>query len=106
MASRLLQKMGHSVTVAGTGLQAVDLFETGKFDLILMDVQMPEMDGFEATNLIRKREETTGRHIPIIAITAYAMKGDLERCLEAGMDGYVSKPINLNELFEAIENVV
>ena len=106
LASKLLQKMGHFVTVAGTGRQAIDLLETGVFDLILMDVQMPEMDGFEATNLIRKHEETTGSHIPIIAMTAHAMKGDRERCLESGMDGYVSKPINQNELFDAIESFV
>ncbi|MFH0825599.1 MAG: response regulator, partial [Pseudomonadota bacterium] len=104
LASKLLQKMGHSVTVAGTGRQAVSLLETGSFDLILMDVQMPEMDGFEATTHIRLNERITGRHIPIIAMTAHAMKGDRERCLEAGMDGYVSKPINQNELFDAIEN--
>jgi PAS domain S-box-containing protein len=106
LASKLLQKMGHLVSLAGTGRQAVGLMETGSFDLILMDVQMPEMDGFEATNLIRRHEATTGRHIPIIAMTAHAMKGDRERCLEAGMDGYVSKPINQNELFDAIESFV
>ena len=72
------------------------------FDLVLMDVQMPEMDGFEATGRIREKEKGTGRHIPIIAMTAHAMKGDRERCLEAGMDGYVSKPIQATELAQAI----
>ena len=106
MATRMLQKMGHVVTVAGTGREAVDILETRSFDLILMDVQMPEMDGFEATKLIRERGKTTGHDIPIIAMTAHAMKGDRERCLEAGMDGYVSKPINPDELFEAIDHFV
>ena len=72
------------------------------FEVVLMDVQMPEMDGFEATAEIRKREENTGQHIPVIAMTSYAMSSDLERCLNAGMDGYVSKPIQLEELFRAI----
>src|SRR6202011_264927 len=80
--------------------------ERQPFDLVLMDVQMPEMDGFEATARIRPREQGTGRHIPIVAMTAHAMKGDRERCLEAGMDGYVSKPIQARELLRAIEQLV
>ena len=102
-AERLLNKMGHDVVVAATGKQAVDLWEAGNFDLILMDVQMPEMDGFDATNMIRKREKISGKHVPIVAMTAHAMKGDREQCLQAGMDGYVSKPINQGELFETLE---
>jgi CheY-like chemotaxis protein len=102
-AERLLNKMGHDVVVAATGKQAVDLWEAGNFDLILMDVQMPEMDGFDATHMIRKREKISGKHVPIVAMTAHAMKGDREQCLQAGMDGYVSKPINQGELFETLE---
>jgi signal transduction histidine kinase/DNA-binding response OmpR family regulator len=103
LAERILQKMGHDVTIAATGKQAVDLHETGNFDLILMDVQMPEMDGFEATNLIREHEKTTGKRVPIVAMTAHAMKGDKEGCLEVGMDGYISKPIDQTELFGTLE---
>jgi two-component system, sensor histidine kinase and response regulator len=103
-AAKLLQKMGHFVALAGTGREALAVLETENFDLILMDVQMPEMDGFEATHLIRKQEETTGKHVPIIAMTARAMKGDRDRCLEAGMDGYISKPMSPNELFDTIEH--
>ena len=103
LAVRLLEKEGHRVVVAGTGRQAVEAFAGQPFDLILMDVQMPEMNGYEATAAIREAELATGRHIPIIAMTAHAMKGDRERCLEAGMDGYVSKPIKSEELFVAIE---
>jgi two-component system sensor histidine kinase/response regulator len=106
LAVRVLQKFGHSVTVANNGNEALNLIENEKYDLILMDVQMPEMDGFEATTTIREKEKITGAHIPIIAMTAYAMKGDRERCLEAGMDDYVSKPIQAEQLFEAIENSI
>jgi len=95
--------MGHDVVVAATGKQAVDLWEAGNFDLILMDVQMPEMDGFDATHMIRKLEKISGKHVPIVAMTAHAMKGDRAQCLQAGMDGYVSKPINQGELFETLE---
>ncbi|MCI0485999.1 MAG: PAS domain S-box protein [Blastocatellia bacterium] len=103
LAVRLLEKEGHRVVVAANGREAVTAFERDDFDLILMDVQMPEMNGYEATAAIRETEKATGGHIPIIAMTAHAMKGDRERCLEAGMDGYVSKPIKPGELFEAIE---
>jgi len=99
----MLEKAGCIVTVAGNGREAVDLWKPGKFDVVLMDIQMPEVDGFEATAAIREWEADIGGHTPIIAMTAHAMKGDRERCLEAGMDGYVSKPISRERLFEAIE---
>jgi len=98
LALRLLEKSGHEVRVAENGLRALDMFQTHEFDLILMDVQMPEMDGFEATAAIRAIEQNKHTHIPIVAMTAHAMKGDRERCLEAGMDGYIAKPINREEL--------
>ncbi len=103
LGERLLQKDGHSVVLAGTGKAALEAWERGAFDLVLMDVQMPEMDGYEATVLIRQKEKKTGGHIPIIAVTAHAMKGDQERCLAAGMDGYVSKPIQPEVLYKTIE---
>ncbi len=105
LAVRLLEKQGHTLIVAGNGREALDAIERQAFDLVLMDVQMPEMDGLEATALLRQRERGTGRHLPILAMTAYAMQGDRERCLEAGMDGYVSKPIQPSELWEAIEAI-
>jgi PAS domain S-box-containing protein len=105
LAVRLLEKQGHRVVVAANGTEAVRTVSREPFDLVLMDVQMPEMDGFEATAAIRQREKSTGRHTPILAMTAYAMKGDRERCLEAGMDGYISKPIQPRELCEAIERL-
>jgi CheY-like chemotaxis protein len=103
VALRLLEKHGHTVSVAGSGHEAVNLLDRQDFDLVLMDVQMPEMDGFEATAAIRAKEKGTGRHIPIIAMTAHAMKGDEERCLQAGMDRYVSKPVAPGALFSAID---
>jgi CheY-like chemotaxis protein len=103
LAVKILEKRGHEVIVAATGRQAVEAYEKQWFDVILMDVQMPEMDGFEATGFIRKREAEKGGHIPIVAMTAHAMKGDRERCLEAGMDDYVSKPIKPDQLFAVIE---
>jgi two-component system sensor histidine kinase/response regulator len=93
LAVRLLEKRGHEVTVAGNGEEAIEALDRQAFDLVLMDVQMPEMDGLQATAAIRKGEMKTGRHIPIIAMTAHAMAGDKERCLEAGMDDYITKPI-------------
>ncbi|MBZ5578166.1 MAG: response regulator [Acidobacteriia bacterium] len=102
LAVRLLEKHGYRVQVAGNGIDAVTKFEAGRFDAVLMDVQMPEMDGFEATAAIRKIEKARGGHIPVIAMTAHAMKGDRDRCLAAGMDGYVAKPIHAAELFQAI----
>ena len=103
LALRLLEKRGFEVTVVGNGRAAVEAVEKGSFDAILMDVQMPEMDGFEATAAIREKEKLTGAHIPIIAMTAHALKGDQQRCLEAGMDAYLSKPIRTAELFKTIE---
>src|SRR5258708_32420663 len=94
------------VTVAGNGREGVVDIEKEDFDAILMDIQMPEMDGFEATAKIREKEKATGKHIPIIAMTAHALKGDEERCIEAGMDGYVSKPIRTSELYAALEKTV
>jgi two-component system, sensor histidine kinase and response regulator len=113
LASALLRKQGHEVVITGNGKDALTALETsgewrsadpsaGRFDLVLMDVQMPEMDGIEATARIRALEQGRSRRLPIIAMTAHAMKGDRERCLEAGMDGYVSKPIQTRELFGAI----
>jgi CheY-like chemotaxis protein len=103
LASRLLEKRGHRVTVTANGREAVESVEKQTFDLILMDVQMPEMDGFEATAVIRNREKHNGGHVPIIALTAHAMKGDRERCLAEGMDGYLTKPIRSQELDEVLE---
>ena len=103
LATRLLEKRGHRVTVTANGREAVESVEKHTYDLILMDVQMPEMDGLEATAVIREREKRKGSHIPIIALTAHAMKGDRERCLAAGMDGYLTKPIRSQELDEVLE---
>lgn len=103
LVARMLEKNGHSVKIANNGKQAVDLHGKDFFDLIFMDIEMPEMNGFEATTAIRKKEEATGKHIPIIAMTAHAMSGDQRRCLEAGMDDYLSKPIKKDELKRVIE---
>jgi CheY-like chemotaxis protein/anti-sigma regulatory factor (Ser/Thr protein kinase) len=99
---RLLEKRGHTVVVADNGREALAALQDGWFNIVLMDVQMPEMDGFEVTAKIRDGERVGGVHLPIIALTAHAMKGDQERCLAAGMDAYVSKPIQPARLFEAI----
>ena len=106
LATRMLEKRGHHVVVVGNGKEALARLNSHHFDLVLMDVQMPQMDGLEATRNIRATERELGGHIPIIAMTAHAMKGDRERCLEAGMDGYVSKPIQIRELLQAIEDVL
>ncbi len=105
LAKRMLEKEGHAVETAVDGGEAVAKFKVATYDLILMDVQMPEMDGFQATAAIRQIEESSGRHIPIIALTASALKGDQERCLAAGMDAYVSKPFRLEELLREIEHL-
>ncbi|HEY5028498.1 MAG TPA: response regulator, partial [Candidatus Angelobacter sp.] len=106
LAVRLLEKMGHQVVIAQTGREALDALRAKKFDLVLMDVQMPEMDGFETTREIRNDEQGRQEHMPVIAMTAHAMQGDREQCLAAGMDDYVAKPINRGELGQAIERVM
>jgi signal transduction histidine kinase/ActR/RegA family two-component response regulator len=103
IACHVLEKQGHHVTVAADGRQALSALDQGPFDVVLMDVQMPEMDGFETTGAIRARERGTGRHLPIIAMTAHAMQGDRERCIAAGMDSYISKPLEIKELIELLE---
>src|SRR5208337_4589967 len=103
LAARVLEKHGHRVTVTTNGREALAALEQETFDVVLMDVQMPEMDGFEATSAIRLRERSSGRHLPIIAMTAHAMRGDQERCLAAGMDGYIPKPIRVQELIALLE---
>ena len=100
---QILKKRGHTVSIATNGKEAVEAVNTQQFDVVLMDVQMPEMDGLEATAVIRELERTTGKHIPIVAMTAHAMKGDRERCLAAGMDAYISKPIRAQELIQITE---
>jgi CheY-like chemotaxis protein len=104
VASRILERRGHAVVVVGDGRAAVEALEGSHgFDAVLMDVQMPEMDGLAATGAIREHERAAGGRVPIIAMTAHAMKGDRERCLQAGMDGYVSKPVEADHLIEAVE---
>ncbi len=106
LARAQLEPHGHRVVVANNGKEALDLAASRDFDLILMDVQMPEMDGFQATRAIREREQETGEHIPIVAMTAHALKGDRERCLDAGMDDYVSKPVRLKDLFACLDKLL
>jgi two-component system sensor histidine kinase/response regulator len=103
LAVRLLEKRGYAVSVAGDGHTAIAAFEKESFDLVLMDIEMPGMDGFEATAKIREKDKLSGEHTPIVAMTAHALKGDQERCIAAGMDSYVSKPIRTSELISAIE---
>jgi len=100
---RMLEKRGHRVAVAGNGREAVDVLAKDSFDIVFMDVQMPEMDGLEATARIREKEEGSESHQIVIALTAHAMKGDRERCLAAGMDAYLSKPIRPQELDDILE---
>jgi len=106
LTRRVLEKAGHIVTVVGNGGKALDALDGGAFDVILMDVQMPWMDGLEATAAIRQQEEGTGRHVPIVAMTAHALKGDREICLAAGMDAYLSKPIDQGKLLALLGAVV
>jgi PAS domain S-box-containing protein len=106
LAKRIFRKLGHHVTVVSNGREALSAVQAGQFDLVAMDVQMPEMDGLDATAAIRAWEKTAGTHTPIMAMTAHAMKGDRERCLAAGMDGYTSKPIRIGELERAIAQLV
>jgi CheY-like chemotaxis protein len=106
LALRLLEKRGYKVSIAGDGQAALSVLEKERFDVVLMDIQMPGMDGFEATAAIRENEQLTGEHIPIIAMTAHALKGDQERCIAGGMDAYITKPIRTAELYAAIEKFV
>jgi len=106
LVTRLLEKKGHTVVVVSSGREAVDAVASADFGLVLMDVQMQEMDGLEATVAIRQSEGESGERIPIVAMTAYALQGDLERCLAAGMDDYVSRPIQANKFFAVIEDLV
>jgi signal transduction histidine kinase/DNA-binding response OmpR family regulator len=104
-AKTMLERLGHEVTIANNGVEAIELFKQREYDLIFMDVQMPEMDGLTATAEIRKLEQEAGGHIPIVAMTAHAMAGDKEKCLDAGMDSYVSKPIRRKELKQVITEI-
>jgi len=103
---KLLNNLGHSVVLADNGQKVLDLIETHPIDLVLLDIQMPIIDGFEATRIIREKEKSSGIHLPIIAMTAYALRGDREKCLEAGMDGYISKPVKIPELVKAIHQII
>jgi CheY-like chemotaxis protein len=103
---RMLEKRGHQVQMVGTGQQVLAALAQQPFDVVLMDVQMPEMDGLEATAIIRAQEQATGAHLPIIALTAHAMKGDQAKCLAVGMDAYVSKPMKADELYATIDRLV
>jgi CheY-like chemotaxis protein len=105
LAVRLMERAGHRLTVTCNGREALAAFHKESFDLALLDVQMPEMDGFELTATIRRHEAEHGGHLPIIAMTAHAMKGDDDDCRSAGMDGYISKPIAADRLFEEIDAV-
>ena len=106
VVEHLLKRRGHDPVLVATGREAIDRLTREPFDLVLMDLQMPEMDGFETTIAIRNDERSSGRHTPIIAVTAHAMQGDRQRCLDAGMDGYIAKPIKASELFEVIDRVI
>jgi len=106
IARAILERAGHAVTIAGNGSAAVAAVENAVFDLVLMDVEMPEMNGTDATAAIRRRERVKGGHVPIIALTAHSLKGDRERCIDAGADGYVPKPIVRGDLFGEIDSVL
>jgi CheY-like chemotaxis protein len=106
LALRLLEKRGYTVVISANGQDALSALTRESFDAVLMDVQMPIMDGFEATAAIRAQEKTSGAHLPIIAMTANAMQGDRERCLAAGMDDYVTKPMRAAELYAAVERMI
>jgi CheY-like chemotaxis protein len=103
---RMLEKHGFQVLVAKNGREALEILQWETVDLILMDVQMPEMDGLEATRRIRELERKTGAHVPILAMTANALQGDRDKCLGSGMDGYLTKPVQSNQLYQAIEDVL
>jgi CheY-like chemotaxis protein len=103
---RLLEAQGHQLTVVNDGRAALAAVDERNFDLILMDLHMPEMDGLEVTRILRHCQNRGQRRVPIVAMTAHAMQGDREKCLEAGMDGYISKPIQAEELFKTIEGII
>ena len=105
LVDHLLRRRGHDVVVARDGRQAVEALEHSSFDLMLLDIQMPELDGFQVIEALRRREQDAGGHLPVVAMTAHAMKEDRERCLQAGMDDYLSKPIRSAELFAVIDRV-
>ncbi len=105
VAVHLIERRGHSVIVAENGRQAIEALERHKFDLVLMDVQMPEMGGLEANTNHSRKGKTSGQHLPIIAMTAHAMQGDREQCLEAGMDGYLAKPIDPKTFLQTVEGI-
>lgn len=105
-ATTMLSKLGHTIVVANNGREALELLAQRQFDLVFMDVQMPEMDGMTATGKIREGETATGQHVPIVAMTAHAMKGDEERCLAAGMDDYIAKPIRRKAIATVVARVV
>jgi CheY-like chemotaxis protein len=105
LAARILEKQGHSVILANDGREAVAVLERQRVDAVLIDVQMPETDGIEATAVIRARERLTGQHVPIIALTAHAMQNDKQWCLASGMDAYISKPMRARDLIELVESV-
>jgi CheY-like chemotaxis protein len=106
VVTRLMEKQGHTVIVAASGGEAIAALNRDTFDVVLMDIHMPDLDGIQATRMIRASEQNTGCHIPIIAVTAFAMKGDAEKCLAAGMDAYISKPIKASELLLKINQLV
>jgi CheY-like chemotaxis protein len=106
LAEHLLQRRGHIPILVTNGREATEALLHEGVDLVLMDLQMPEMDGFEATTIVRERDRANGRRTPIIALTAHAMEGDRQRCLDADMDGYISKPVKAVELFEVIDRVM
>ncbi len=106
VATRLLEKLGHATAIAQNGKEALSLLSVARFDILLIDIQMPEMDGLTATRMIRQKEQAMGDHLPIVAMTAHAMTGDRELCIQAGMDGYISKPINLQRLEDAISSAM
>jgi len=101
--TRMIKEIGHEVLTANNGIEALQILKTEKVDIVLMDIQMPEMDGIETTRIIRRRERTMGGHIPIIALTAYALQGDREKFLSVGMDGYIAKPVQINNFINALE---
>jgi len=106
VTSRILAKQGIQALVANNGRKALEIIQLETVDLVLMDVQMPEMDGLEATRRIRELEKKTGAHLPILAMTAEAMQGDRDKCLAAGMDGYLAKPVQSKQLYDAIESLL